>query len=119
MDHEFNVMVPEPFHVGAGNMALLALYAAEQGKFWEMNDALYAAAGEHTALDLKSLSVQSGLDLPSIRAALTQRRDLRLRLARDIGEGLKLEITGTPAYVIDGQVHLGQIPPDLIERALD
>ena len=119
MDHEFNIIVPEPFHVGAGNMALLALYAAEQGKFWEMNDALYAAAGEHTALDLKSLSAQTGLDLPSMRAALTQRRDLRLRLARDIGEGLKLEITGTPAYVIDGQVHLGQIPPDLIERALD
>ena len=38
------------------------------------------------------------------------------RLARDIGDGFKLEITGTPAYVIDGQVHLGQIPPEIFDR---
>ena len=118
MDHEVNILVPEPFHLGAGNMALLALYAAEEGKFWEMNDALYAAAGTHAALDLKKLSAQTGLDLAGIRAALTQRSDLRLKLARDIGDGLKREITGTPAYVIDGQVHLGQIPPEVIDRGL-
>ena len=118
MDHTVNAMVPEPFHVGSGNMALLALYAAEQEKFWEMNDALYAAAGRKTTLDLKELSVQTGLNLSGIRSALTKRRDLRRKLARDIGEGIKREVTGTPAYVIDGQVHLGQIPPDIIDRAL-
>ena len=118
MDHEVNVLVPEPFHVGSGNMALLALYAVEEGKFWEMNDALYAAAGKHTALDLTKLSAQTGLDLSGIRGALTRRGDLRRKLARDIGDGIKLEITGTPAYVIDRQVHLGQIPPAIINRAL-
>lgn len=118
MDHTVNVMVSEPFHVGSGNMALLALYAAEQGKFWEMNDALYAAAGKKATLDLKKLSDQTGLNLSGIRSALTKRRDLRRKLARDIGQGIKLEITGTPAYVINGQVHLGQIPPAIIDRAL-
>ena len=118
MDHKVNVMVPEPFHVGSGNMALLALYAAEQEKFWVMNDALYAAAGKKATLDLKKLSVQTGLNLSGIRSALTKRHDLRRKLARDIGAGIKLEITGTPAYVIDGQVHLGQIPPAIIDRAL-
>ena len=118
MDHKVNVLVREPFHVGSGNMALLALYAAEQEKFWEMNDALYAAAGKKATLDLKALSVQTGLNLSGIRSALTKRRDLRRKLARDIGAGIKLEITGTPAYVIDGQVHLGQIPPAIIDRAL-
>ncbi|MDJ0668631.1 MAG: vitamin K epoxide reductase family protein [Desulfobacterales bacterium] len=118
MDHTVNAMVPEPFHVGSGNMALLALYATEQEKFWEMNDALYAAAGEKTTLDLKKLSDQTGLNLSGIRSALTKRRDLRRKLTRDIRDGIKREITGTPAYVIDGQVHLGQIPPDIIDRAL-
>ena len=35
MDHEFNPMVKEPFHVGAGKMALLAIHAAASGSFLE------------------------------------------------------------------------------------
>ena len=41
MDHKYNPIVKEPFHVGAGAMALFAEYAQTQGKFWEMNDVLF------------------------------------------------------------------------------
>jgi protein-disulfide isomerase len=116
MDHEVNALVREPFHVGAGKMALLALYAAEEGKFWEVNDALFETAARHQELNLKQLAAQTGLNLSGMRSALTRRLDLLRRLARDIGDGYKLEITGTPAFVIDGQVHLGQIPPEIFDR---
>jgi protein-disulfide isomerase len=44
---------------------------------------------------------------------------LRSKLQRDILNGLKLRISGTPAYVIDKEVYLGQIPPEIIKKALD
>ncbi len=37
---------------------------------------------------------------------------IQIKLITDIRDGMKLGITGTPAYVIDGQLYLGQIPPD-------
>ncbi len=118
MDHEVNALVKEPFHVGAGKMALLAIYAAEEGRFWALNDALFASAARHQTLDLKQLAEQTGLELSGMRSALTRRPDLLRKLARDIADGYKFEITGTPAFIIDGQVHLGQIPPALFDRAL-
>jgi protein-disulfide isomerase len=36
----------------------------------------------------------------------------------DIAAGIKHGITGTPAYVIDDKLHQGQIPPDVIAKAL-
>jgi protein-disulfide isomerase len=118
MDHEVNALVKEPFHVGSGKMALLAIYAAEEGRFGALNDALFAFAGRHQTLDLKQLAEQTGLDLSGMRSALTRRPDLLRKLARDIGDGFKLGITGTPAFVIDGEVHLGHIPPALLNAAL-
>jgi protein-disulfide isomerase len=44
---------------------------------------------------------------------------LRSKLQRDILSGLKLNINGTPAYVINEKVYLGQIPPEIIKSALN
>jgi len=37
----------------------------------------------------------------------------------DIRDGLKLGITGTPAFVIDGKAYLGQLPPEIIKKAIE
>ncbi len=55
MDNAINPLVKEPFHVGSGKMAILALFAAEQGRFWQMNDALFDLAREQGELDLRDL----------------------------------------------------------------
>jgi protein-disulfide isomerase len=57
------------------------------------------------ALDLKPDELGRSLNDPSIRN----------RLQRDIQEGNKLGISGTPGYVIDGKVYLGQIPADVLK----
>ena len=41
MDHTVNPIVKEPFHIGSGKMALMAIHAASQNKFWQMNDILF------------------------------------------------------------------------------
>ena len=44
--------------------------------------------------------------------------DPQIRLLTDIRDGMKLCITGTPAYTIEEQLYLGQIPPDILARIM-
>lgn len=118
MDHAINPLVKEPFHNGSGKMAILALYANEQGKFWQVNDILFEKGSKREEVDLRELALQTGVDLSGMRKALSERTDLQMLLAKDIWAGMKLDITGTPAYVIDGNVYLAQIPPEIIRKVI-
>ena len=42
----------------------------------------------------------------------------QIRLLTDVRDGMKLGITGTPAYIIEEQLYLGQIPPDILARII-
>lgn len=116
MDHQFNPIVKRPFHVGSGKMALLAIYAASKNKFWQMNDLLFAAAGRRKTILLKDLAVQLNLDANEMGRAINTRA-VRYRLQQDILAGYKLGIEGTPAFVINGKVYLGQIPAGILKLA--
>ncbi|MBC2732973.1 MAG: thioredoxin domain-containing protein [Desulfobacteraceae bacterium] len=118
MDHAINPLVKEPFHNGSGKMAILALYANEQGKFWQVNDILFEKGSKREEVDLRELALQTGVDLSGMRKALSERTDLQMLLAKDIWAGMKLDITGTPAYVIEGNVYLAQIPPEIIRKVI-
>ena len=117
MDHEFNPIVRERFHVGSGKLALLAVYAASKNKFWQMNDLLYGIGGQKKPIGTKELAKILDLDSNELARALND-RIFRLRVKHDIYNGNKLEITGTPAYVIDGEIYQGQIPPEIIRKIL-
>lgn len=115
MDHQVNPLVKEPFHTGSAQMAFLALYAREEGKFWSMNDVLYQAVAQNKGdIEIKMLAEKAGIAPEYLQSALRERADLRQALMRDIREGLRLGITGTPAYVINGEVYLAQIPADIL-----
>jgi protein-disulfide isomerase/uncharacterized membrane protein len=118
MDHEYNPIVKEAFHVGSGKMALLAIYAAARDQFWKMNDILFENAGEKKALNLKELALKVDIDYQELARSIHDQTVL-YKLKRDILKGLKLEITGTPAYVIDNKVYLGQIPPEILKNAIE
>jgi protein-disulfide isomerase len=117
MDHNFNPIVKEPFHIGSGKMAMLAIYAASKGKFWQMNDALYEIVNNAKTINIKKLAEEVGLNLEELGHSVNNQL-IRKMLQRDILSGLELQISGTPAYVIDKEVYLGQIPPEIIKSAL-
>ena len=118
MDHEFNnVIVPEPFHVGSGKMAMLAIYAASRGKFWEMNDALYSLGRSKEPFNTKTLGKTTGFSGGELAAA-TRHPQIRNALLQEIRRGMKLEITGTPTFVIDGKVYPGAIPAQILQPYL-
>jgi uncharacterized membrane protein/protein-disulfide isomerase len=117
MDHAFNPIVKAPFHVGSGKMALLAIYAASKDKFWQMNDVLYANVNKAKALNIKELAQAVGLNPEELGHSVNNPL-IRKKLQRDILSGLKLQMSGTPAYIINKEVHQGQIPPEIIRGAL-
>jgi uncharacterized membrane protein/protein-disulfide isomerase len=117
MDNKFNPIVKQPFHIGSGEMALLALFAASKDKFWEMNDYLYSIAGQHDRIDIKELAQKLDLNTNELTRSLSD-PGYRYKLQGDIQAGIKLGITGTPAFVIDGQVYLGQIPAEILQTGM-
>ena len=117
MDHTVNPIVKEPFHEGSGIMALIAISAARMKNFWPVNDYLFGVAGKTEVIDLKELAEKTGLNVETLKQTMN-RRKTQTQLRRDIWEGNKLKITGTPAFVIDGEVYQGQIPPDVIKKGL-
>ena len=118
MDDALNPLVGERFHVGSGKMALFAEYTKTKDKFWQMNDILFKMAGHVDYINIKKLAEQTGLDYRKLAHA-TKSNVIRYKVKHDIAVGIKLGITGTPGYLIDGKVYLGQIPPEIISSVLD
>jgi protein-disulfide isomerase/uncharacterized membrane protein len=118
MDHEFNPIVSEPFHVGSGQMAILAIHAAAKGKFIELNDLLFKKAAFGKTIDLREAATETGIDFHELQLALTH-EPYRRHLLRDIRLGMKLRITGTPSYWINGKVYEGSIPPQILKAILE
>jgi protein-disulfide isomerase len=118
MDHEYNPIVKEPFHVGSGKMALLTIHASLAGKFWAVNDWLFSRALSGEDLNLAELALGTGLNLRELQAAL-QHEPYVQRLLLDIRQGMQLRITGTPSYLINGQVYEGNIPPNVLQTLIN
>ncbi len=117
LDHKVNsLIVPEPFHEGSGDLAKIAILAALRNKFWQTNDLLYALMRNKVhEIPLQKIAEKTGLDLNELSAALTH-PDIAELLRRDIWDGMKLKIFGTPAFLIDGQVYQGSIPPEILKK---
>jgi len=117
MDHKFNPIVKEPFHEGSGIMALVAIYAAQEGKFWEVNDMLFDSAGQQK-LGIRKLMEKAGLDADKFYQA-DEYRHLYQELFEDIRSGIGLKIEGTPTFVINGEVYPGNVPRDILAPYID
>ncbi len=118
MDHEVNPLVKKPLHPGSAKMAMLTIYAASQNKFWQMNDLLFSIARVTPNIRIRDLADQTGLNYETLLRAIYNRK-IQYRLKKDIADGLKLGITGTPSFLIDGKVYSGQIPPEVLQKYLD
>jgi len=115
MDHEVNPIVKQPFHIGSGKMALLAIFAASKGKFFEMNDLLFELAGKQKQIDLKWLSEKTGLKYDDLVRSLKD-PSLRQKLSGDIRKGIELRLMGTPGFVFDNRVYVGRLPAEVLEE---
>ncbi len=118
MDHEVNPIVKEPVHWGSGKLAMLTIYAASQNKFWQLSDILFSIARVQPEINIKELAQASGLDSEGLSRAMADPK-IQFLLKKDIIDGLKSGVSGTPSFVIDGQVYQGQIPPEILKQVMN
>lgn len=119
MDHEFNtVLVKEPFHIGSGRLALFAIAASEQNRFWDANDAIFSLVRQNKEeIDIVKLATKLKLDPKELQKDIYSPSTLK-KLEEDIRKGLKSKITGTPSFLVNGKMYTGYIPFDIIEPFL-
>ena len=117
MDHIINPIVDQPFHNGSAKLAMLSIFASQENKFWEMNDALFDIPKLKDKIRLRRLSETTGLSFEELTLVF-QNGDLWELLRTDVKAGLEYGLTGTPGFVINNDVYLGNIPAEILAKYL-
>ena len=118
LDDKYNFAVKESVHKGSGDFALLAIYAATKGKFWEMNDLLFGLEIKDGSVSVKELADKVGLDGKDMSLGFRSQPTLDA-LRKDLWDGYQLGITGTPTFLIEGELYVGEIPSEIINKAIE
>jgi protein-disulfide isomerase len=105
-------------HPSAPSGHRAALAAHEQGKFWEMHDRIFANQRAMTRQDLLGHAGALGLDMTKFMADLDGPR-LQAVLDRDLAEGRKVGVEGTPTFFINGTAVVGSQPLDAFVKVID
>ena len=99
-------------------MAIFAIHAASKGKFWKMNDILFSIAGNAQEINIEDIAKRADIDYSALLGSINDPKS-RHQLKLDIWKGMKLRVTGTPSYLIDGKLYQGQIPPEMFKKILN
>jgi protein-disulfide isomerase/uncharacterized membrane protein len=108
-----------PFHLRACLFAQAAACAALQGRFWEMNDALFATQDivKTVSVDPVDLAVRLGLDRLTFKRCLESNATAET-IDADVREAMSQGITGTPTFLVAGKKFAGRIPEAEWERLI-
>lgn len=117
MDHEVNPAVNAPFHLGSGKLAMLAIHAAGQGKFWEVNDLLFVMAESRGEIDLREIASRTGLSADGLAGALADAAVAK-KLAADLSYAVSVGVAATPTFLVRGKTYLGTIPEEVFRGVL-
>lgn len=91
--------------------------AGAQGKFWEYHDVLFERSPAHSLPELKQYAQELGLDKSAFAACLDQGA-YRTEVNNDIQEGIRLGLSGTPTFFVNGRVLVGAQPLEAFERLI-
>jgi len=104
---------PLPFHSNAMPAAIAAAAAAEQGKFWEMHDKLFANQNALSPADFEKYA-----DLAKFKAAVENPKTKAL-VEADAKMGTNFGVGGTPSFFINGHSFSGAYPLESFKTAID
>ena len=108
----------EAIHPQATLAAEAARCAGDQGKFWQYHDTLYSKVPKLGSADLKAYAKDLGLDTVSFDRCFESGRH-RGAVQKDLAEGAKLGLTGTPSFFINGRELSGAQPLEAFAAVID
>ncbi|MDH4083659.1 MAG: thioredoxin domain-containing protein [Nitrospira sp.] len=100
---------PGPNHQHALSAAEAAQCAVEQSRFWEYHDALFASQTPEIGWKFSALAENLGLRQSPFNACMKEHR-YREEVLNDLQDGLKLGVTSTPTFFINGRPLVGARP---------
>jgi protein-disulfide isomerase len=103
-------------HPHASVAAEAAEAAAEQGKFWEMHQALFQHQQELGEIDFSHLALTLGLEIYQFETSRTQEKHRR-RILADLESGQKSGVSQTPTFFINGRRYDGANDAEAIVAA--
>ncbi|HEV8582603.1 MAG TPA: thioredoxin domain-containing protein [Thermoanaerobaculia bacterium] len=109
---------PLPFHQNAQKAAEASLCAADQGKFWEMHDAMFANQQALAVEQLKAKAAELGLNADQFNSCLDSSKHAAT-IQADMKEGSAAGVNGTPAMFINGRFISGAVPLEQITSVID
>jgi protein-disulfide isomerase/uncharacterized membrane protein len=103
LEQTCNTHVSRTVHPGACIVALGAVCANLQGKFWQYHDKVFSAPPQNPqADDVVRLGTEAGLDGNTLRACLDSGA-AKDRLTREINEGATAGVNATPTVYLNGR----------------
>ncbi len=109
---------PLGFHPNAMPAAEAAEAAREQGKFWEMHDALFQNQQALSPETYERLARQVGLNVSAFKASIASGKN-RARIAEDQQLAGRIGATGTPTMFVNGEKVEGAVPFESIKPVID
>jgi protein-disulfide isomerase len=117
--------LPLELHAFAFKAAEAVRCAGDQGKYWELRDALYSSAAPLNDEVIKKSVEDLSLDATSFQACLSKEK-YKAEVQKDAADAASLHLNGTPSFVVgktagdklDGVVLVGALPFTSFDAAI-
>jgi protein-disulfide isomerase len=109
---------PLPMHTHAPKAAEASHCAADQGKYWEMHEKLFANSQKLAVADLKGYAKDLKLDTAKFDKCLDSGEKAAL-VEKNRKAGEEAGVSGTPAFFINGRSISGAQPLDAFKTIVD
>ena len=109
---------PLSFHAQAQKAAEAAECAGEQGKYYDMYNLLFAKGVAGGVSSFKQYAVDLGLNTEEFNKCLDAGA-MADEIAKDFQDGQSVGITGTPGFLINGQLVVGAQPYSVFEKIIE
>jgi protein-disulfide isomerase len=116
---------PLPFHPNAKPAALASRCAADQDKYWDYHEKLFATqeewselTGEETNQKFTTYATDMGLDSAEFSTCLTEKTHEKA-VDDDLALGQKVGVGGTPSFFINGKQLVGAQPFEVFKAEID
>ncbi|HSS47786.1 MAG TPA: thioredoxin domain-containing protein [Thermoanaerobaculia bacterium] len=109
---------PLPMHQNAQKAAEAALCANDQGKFWQLHDAMFSNQAALGVDQLKAKAAELGLKADDFNKCLDS-GEKAAAIQADVKAGSAAGVNGTPAMFINGRFINGAVPLENVTSVID
>lgn len=109
---------PLSIHNNAQKAAEASRCAREQNKYWEYHDVLFQNGSALSPDNLKKFAADLQLDTARFNACLDSGK-YAAAVNKDLADGTKVGVSGTPAFLVNGRFLSGAQPFSAFQEAID